>query len=305
TEKEADVARDDYLEMIQGLTETVRPMPQNNLIDRDQDGPIPRVNVSVKLSALFSQFDPIDPEGTTNQVLKRLIPILESARKTGAFVNFDMEQYTRKDLTLSIFEKVLTLPAFRDWPDAGIAMQAYLRDTASDLKRLRDWAQKRGTSVVVRLVKGAYWDFETIQASQNHWPIPVWSKKRESDAEYERLSQFLLDNRQYLKPAFASHNIRSLSHAMAYARLRNIPDNAYEIQMLYGMADPIKEALVGLGQRVRVYTPYGELIPGMAYLVRRLLENTANDSFLRASFSDHVSEDTLLADPCQESPVLA
>src|SRR5207253_869259 len=86
-------------------------------------------------------------------------------------------------------------------------------------------------------------------------------------------------------------------HAMGAARLLGLPETSYEIQMLYGMADPIKDALVSLGQRVRVYTPYGQLLPGMAYLVRRLLENTANTSFLRASFAEHVAEEKLLMNP--------
>ena len=151
----------------------------------------------------------------------------------------------------------------------------------------------------VRLVKGAYWDYETIIAAQLGWPVPVWSRKWQSDAAYERLTGFLLENRQWLRPAFASHNIRSVAHALALAQVMNVPPGGLEVQMLYGMADPIKDVLVGMGQRVRVYTPYGDLLPGMAYLVRRLLENTANDSFLRAGFSDRVPEDELLRNPLE------
>jgi RHH-type proline utilization regulon transcriptional repressor/proline dehydrogenase/delta 1-pyrroline-5-carboxylate dehydrogenase len=210
-----------------------------------------------------------------------------------------MEQYSSKDTTIQIFEEVLTEPDFRDWPDVGIAIQAYLRDTAHDLERLRAWAERRGTPAWVRLVKGAYWDYETILAEQLGWPVPVWTQKWESDAAYERLSRYLLENRRWLRPAFASHNVRSVAHALAVAKLLNVPRGAAEVQMLYGMADPIKEVLVGMGQRVRVYTPYGELLPGMAYLVRRLLENTANESFLRASFTEHVPAELLLRNPVE------
>jgi RHH-type proline utilization regulon transcriptional repressor/proline dehydrogenase/delta 1-pyrroline-5-carboxylate dehydrogenase len=210
-----------------------------------------------------------------------------------------MEQYAFKDLTLRIFEEVLTEPEFADWPDVGVAVQAYLRDAEADLRRLRAWAERRGVPVAVRLVKGAYWDYETILAQQQGWPSPVWGRKWETDAQYERLTAFLLENRRWLRPALASHNIRSLAHALALARALGLPPRSYEIQMLYGMADPIKDVLVRLGQRVRVYTPYGELLPGMAYLVRRLLENTANDSFLRASFSEHTPEEQLLMNPLQ------
>lgn len=149
----------------------------------------------------------------------------------------------------------------------------------------------------VRLIKGAYWDYETVIAAQEGWPTPVWTKKWQSDATYEKLSLFLLENHRLLRPAFGSHNVRSLAHAMAAAQLMGLPPRSYEMQMLYGMADPIKHALVRLEQRVRVYTPFGQLLPGMAYLVRRLLENTANTSFLRASFSENVPEEKLLMNP--------
>ncbi len=297
TEQEADQAQADYLELIRGLSRQVNTWKDNDLIDRDDSGPQPRVNVSVKLSALYSQFDPIDPEGTSQAVRHRLRPILHAAREHSAFVNIDMEQYAFKDLTLQIFREVLDEVEFRDWPDAGIAIQAYLRDTAGDLEDLSAWAQRRGTPVTVRLVKGAYWDYETILSAQMGWSNPVWPHKYETDANYERLTEFLIDNRRWLRPAFGSHNVRSLAYALALAHVRGLPPGSIEFQMLYGMAEPIKDALVSLGQRVRVYTPYGQLLPGMAYLVRRLLENTANESFLRASFTEHVPEEQLLRNP--------
>jgi RHH-type proline utilization regulon transcriptional repressor/proline dehydrogenase/delta 1-pyrroline-5-carboxylate dehydrogenase len=214
-----------------------------------------------------------------------------------AFVNFDMEQYAFKDTTLRIFREILEEDEFRTWPDVGIAIQAYLRDCERDLIDLADWTKRRGTPVWVRLIKGAYWDFETVVAAQEHWPVPVFTQKWQTDANYERMTLFLLENRHLLRPAFGSHNIRSLAHAMAAAQMMGLPPRSFEIQMLYGMADEVKHALVRLGQRVRVYTPYGQLLPGMAYLVRRLLENTANTSFLRASFTEHVPEEKLLMNP--------
>src|SRR5262249_33366792 len=159
--------------------------PEVDRIDRDDDGPLPRVNVSVKLSALYSQFDPIDPEGTSHAVLARLRPILRAARHGRAFVNVDMEQYAYKDLTLHIFQQVLDEDEFRDWPDAGIALQAYLQDCAADLEALAAWARRRGTPVWVRLVKGAYWDYENVVAAQQNWPLRVWPVKWQTDASYE------------------------------------------------------------------------------------------------------------------------
>src|SRR5438552_3467176 len=300
TESEAEVSQREYLSLLTELSQDVNAWPEVPLIDRDNNGPLPRVNVSVKLSALYSQFDAIDPEGTSRAVRARLRPLLREARRNRAFVNFDMEQYSTKDMTLQIFREVLDEDEFRDWPDVGIAIQAYLRGTEDDLKHLAWWAEKRGTSVWVRLVKGAYWDYETIFAHEQGWPVPVFEHKPETDANYERCTALLMRHHHLLRPALGSHNVRSLAHGLALAQHLNLPKGRCEIQMLYGMAEPIKEVLVSLKQRVRVYTPYGQLIPGMAYLVRRLPANTSDDSFLRASFTEHVPEEQLLMNPTKK-----
>jgi RHH-type proline utilization regulon transcriptional repressor/proline dehydrogenase/delta 1-pyrroline-5-carboxylate dehydrogenase len=297
TEAEAREYQDYYLRLIDGMCPAVNSWPEIPQIDRDPSGPLPRGNFSIKLSSLYSQFDPIDPEATGRIVRERLRPILRAARRHRGFVNFDMEQYAFKDLTLRIFWDILDEEEFRDWPDVGIAIQAYLRDTESDLEELYRWAERRGTPVWVRLIKGAYWDYETVIAEQMDWPVPVFTRKRETDANYERLSRFLLERHQVLRPAFGSHNVRSLGHVLATAEVLGLSPRSYEIQMLYGMAGPLQDAFVSLGQRVRIYTPVGQLLPGMAYLVRRLLENTANDSFLRASLTEHVPEEQLLMNP--------
>ncbi len=296
TEPEADHYQQQYLELVQGLTEAAR-WTTDPQMDCDHLGPMPKVNISVKLSSLYSQFDPIDPEGSAAAVKVRLRPILRLIRDRGAFVNIDMEQFSYKETTLRIFEDVFSEDEFRSWPHVGIAIQAYLKSCGEDLARLRDFVQRRGTPVWVRLVKGAYWDYETAIADQNDWEPPVFLNKWESDVNYEKQTRFLLEHYRLLRPAFGSHNIRSIAHAMAVADQLGVPKGCIEFQLLYGMADPIKYALVKMGQRVRVYTPYGQLLPGMAYLVRRLLENTANQSFLRASFIEHVSENDLLKNP--------
>ncbi|HZN36215.1 MAG TPA: bifunctional proline dehydrogenase/L-glutamate gamma-semialdehyde dehydrogenase, partial [Pirellulaceae bacterium] len=194
-------------------------------------------------------------------------------------------------------QTILQEPEFRDDPSVGVVIQCYLRDSGADLAALRDWARRRGTPVWVRLVKGAYWDFETIRAKASGWPIPVYQKKWESDANFETQTRFVMQNADVLRPALGSHNLRSLAHGIAVAEHLGLPKSSFEIQMLYGMADAQKQALVDLGHRLRIYMPYGDLIPGMAYLVRRLLENTSNDSFLRAGFFDEVPPDELLKSP--------
>ena len=304
SEPEADRYLHMYLELIRQLAPAVNRWPEVPQIDRSELAPLPRVNVSVKLSALDSQFDSLDWDGTTERVATRLRMLFREARAHHAYIHVDMENYDKKDLTLHIFRSVLREAEFRDWADVGIVIQCYLRDAEADLVALRDWAVERGTSVWVRLVKGAYWDYETVLARQRGWDVPVYEQKWRSDANYERLTRFLLGNHPRLRTALASHNIRSLAHGMATARHLGVPQSAFELQMLYGMADEEKQAIVDLGHRLRIYMPYGELIPGMAYLVRRLLENTSNDSFLRASFSAHVDLDRLLSAPQAPSDAL-
>ncbi len=297
SEAEAEAYQGTYRWLIDRLSAAAAAWPQDDLIDADHRGALPRVNLSLKLSALVARFDPSDPAGTSAAVRARLRPLLARARRRGVFVNVDMEQYAYKDLTLRIFKEVLEEDEFRSWSEVGIAVQAYLRDSRGDLEELSRWAQRRGAPVWVRLVKGAYHDYERVVAGQNGWPVPVWTDKAASDASFESLTRFLLTRRDLLRPALASHNVRSISHALALCEELRVPPRGIEFQTLYGMADQLKAALVDCGQRVRVYCPFGRLLPGMAYLVRRLLENTSNQSFVRAGFLEHHDEGELLMRP--------
>jgi len=257
----------------------------------------PVVNLSVKISALYSQMNPADPADAIVHLAPKLRPILRRAQELGAFVNFDMESYAHKNATLELFRALFTETEFRNWPHVGIVIQAYLRDAEDDLRDLLDWGRRRGTRFAVRLVKGAYWDFEKIKSRQNGWACPVFLQKPESDLNFELLTRIMLENESIVTSAFGSHNVRSIAHAQALADQLGIDRGRFEFQLLYGMAGPVKRALVEMGYRVREYSPVGELLPGMAYLVRRLLENTSNEGFLRAKFSENVSESELLRDP--------
>jgi RHH-type transcriptional regulator, proline utilization regulon repressor / proline dehydrogenase / delta 1-pyrroline-5-carboxylate dehydrogenase len=257
----------------------------------------PVVNLSVKISALYSQINPADPEDAIAHLAPKLRPLLRRAREVGAFINFDMESYAHKNTTLELFKTIFTEEEFKNWPHAGIVIQAYLRDSEADLRDLIEWGRKRGTRFAVRLVKGAYWDYETTKSLQNGWDCPVYFQKPESDANFETLSRLLLESESIVTAAFGSHNVRSIAHAQAFADELGIDSSRFEFQLLYGMAGPIKRALVKMGYRVREYCPVGELLPGMAYLVRRLLENTSNEGFLRAKFAENVSTNELLRDP--------
>lgn len=296
TEKEAQLYLSRYLDLMEQLTQASKGWSTVPPIDEADGIPLSKVQVSVKLTAFYSQFDPLDAMGSEAKVSQHIRTLLRRAKELGAMVHFDMEQYRYKDLTIAILQRILMEEEFRDRSDIGVTLQAYLRDSGEDLQKWIDWAKQRGNPITIRLVKGAYWDQETIISRQNHWPQPVYSHKSSTDVNFERMTQTLLENHEVLYAAIGSHNVRSQAKAIAIAKALKIPARRIELQVLYGMADKLAKALVDQGFRVRVYCPYGELIPGMSYLIRRLLENTANSSFLKQSLGN-VSADELLAPP--------
>lgn len=286
-----------YIHLIEKLSAVAPDWLPAPLLDVAPWGPLPRVNISIKLTGIVARFDPIDPEGTAKSVFDRLRPILSAARRRGVFINIDMEHYAVKDLTLEIYKRVLMEPEFRDWQDCGIVIQSYLRDADRDMSDLIDFVRRRGTPITVRLVKGAYWDAETANAIRSGWPIPVYTHKWESDAAFERVAAKMLAHADIIRPAFASHNVRSIAAVLAMEQHFGLPPRTVELQMLTGMGDQLKRAIVAMEQRLRIYSPFGNLITGMAYLIRRLIENTANESFLRQSFGVGVAIDRLLLEP--------
>jgi RHH-type proline utilization regulon transcriptional repressor/proline dehydrogenase/delta 1-pyrroline-5-carboxylate dehydrogenase len=294
SEGEADKYAARYSDLLEKLARETRdwkdPLGRNVEL-------FPVVNLSVKISALYSQMSPAAPADAIAHLDTKLRPLLRRARELGTFINFDMESYALKNTTLELFKTILTEAEFKDWPHAGIVIQAYLRDSSADLRGLIEWGRARGTRFAVRLVKGAYWDYETTKSGQNGSNPPVFLQKPESDANFEKLTRVLFENSSVVTPAFGSHNVRSIAHAQAVADELGIDRSRFEFQLLYGMAGPIKRALVEMGYRVREYCPIGELLPGMAYLVRRLLENTSNEGFLRAKFAENVPAKELLRDP--------
>ncbi len=299
---EADVYAARLHELVSTLLDRAPAWERQPILEEDDLGPLPRVAVSIKPSALAPDFHPLTAEAGIESARRRLLPILEMAATRGAQVWFDMERYEAKSLTLRLFKELLAEPALAEL-HAGIVVQAYLRDSAEDLVSLMEWADGRARSphrpppISVRLVKGAYWDTETIVAKAAGWPVPVFDHKAETDLNYERCSRILLGHHGRVRAAFGSHNLRSLAYAMATAEVAGIPRNGYEVQLLYGMAEPVHEAVRQMGRRLRVYAPMGELVPGMAYLVRRLLENTSNESFVRRRFAEGQNVADLLIRP--------
>ncbi|MCX7594361.1 MAG: proline dehydrogenase family protein, partial [Fischerella sp.] len=198
TEAEAQSYLERYLDLMQQLQEASKNWATVPLIDEADGEKLPKVQVSVKLTAFYSQFDPLDALGSEQRVSDRIRILLRRAQELGVGVHFDMEQYAYKDLTLSILKKLLMEEEFRTRTDIGMTIQAYLRDSEQDAQALIDWAKQRGYPVTIRLVKGAYWDQETIKAAQKHWPQPVYNNKAATDANFETVTQLLLENHQYV-----------------------------------------------------------------------------------------------------------
>ena len=297
SEKEADHHLAGYLELLEELGRQQESWPALNS-ESDLDwGDSPKINLAVKPSAFFSQANPAAPRRSVQGMLARIKPMYQRIVELGGSLCLDMEQYRYKDITLELFKRLRNDPDFTDYPFLAVALQVYLRDADKNLENLLTWVRAHKLPVIIRLVKGAYWDYETAHALQNGWTPPVWAHKPESDLAFERLAQKVLENHDLCYLSAASHNIRSLAMVLETAQALGVPDNRLEIQMLYGMAEPVAKTLLAETGRVRLYCPYGELLPGMSYLVRRLLENTANESFLRQSFSEGVERERLLQNP--------
>jgi RHH-type proline utilization regulon transcriptional repressor/proline dehydrogenase/delta 1-pyrroline-5-carboxylate dehydrogenase len=268
------------------------------VLERDAIGPLPRANLSVKVSALTPLLRPEAPERGQRDAAPRLRALLRQAHELGAHLHIDMESLDSREAVLELVLDLLAEPEFADGPSAGVVLQAYLRDSHATLDTILERARRipRAQPLVVRLVKGAYWDHEVVEARQHGWSVPVFERKADCDANFEALTARLLEARPLVRVAIASHNLRSVSHAIARNRMMGGAPGDVEFQVLRGLGDDLGHALAAVGLRVRAYCPVGDLVAGMAYLVRRLLENTANDSFL-ADQAHGVPLEQLLAPP--------
>src|SRR5687768_1149965 len=275
-------------EALETLVRESSRWPERPQLERDSAGPLPRANLSVKVSALTPLLRPDAPERGKRDAAERLRGLLRQARDLGAHLHIDMESLDSRDAVLELVLELLAEEEFLEGPSAGLVLQAYLRDSPGSLDTILEWVQhgagnRREQPLTVRLVKGAYWDHEIVEARQHGWEVPVFDVKADSDRNFEQLTRRLLDARVGgggIRVAVASHNLRSIAHAIAYNRLSGGADGDLELQILRGLGDPLQEAIASLDLRVRAYCPVGDLVAGMAYLVRRLLENTSNDSFL-------------------------
>jgi len=297
SEQEADAYVGNYMRLLEGLE---REQPNWSALGGASSldwGHVPRIDLSIKPSALYSQMNPADFEGSVEHILDRLRPVYRKIVELSGSMCIDIEMRKHKEITFELYRRLRSDSEFRDYPHLGLAMQVYLRSCDLDIELMLEWARQHELPISIRLVKGAYWDYEVVAARQNGWPIPVYTHKPETDAAFERCAETILRNHEFCRLACASHNVRSVCSVLELARALDVPEERYEFQVLYGMAEPFRNALLKTTGRVRLYCPQGELLPGMAYLIRRLLENTSNESFLRQTYVEGRELDQLLKAP--------
>lgn len=299
-EFEARAYRRTYYQLLERLEKEAADWTNLGRDESNLDwGYAPKINVSLKPSSLCSTLDPNNFEKSVESLCRYVEPLLLKAMETGAFVWVDMEQYRFKDITIEAYRRLRSDPVFRNWPHFGIAIQSYLRDTDRDLDDLLEWAREKNLPIAIRLVKGAYWDYEVGAARQANTKPPVYTRKAESDAAFERHISAILNSHKICYLACASHNIRSIATTFETAEHLGVPKNRYEFQVLYGMGELVGTAILGAGGHVRFYCPLGKPLNGIAYLVRRILENTANESVMRQTFIDGADTDQLLKNPLE------
>jgi RHH-type proline utilization regulon transcriptional repressor/proline dehydrogenase/delta 1-pyrroline-5-carboxylate dehydrogenase len=257
-----------------------------------------RDSVSVKLSALHPRYEPFQAGRAVPELTARLVELARLAKDGGVGLTVDAEEAERLEMSLSIIEGAARDSSLAGWDGLGMAIQAYQRRAPAVVDWAADLAAATGRRLMVRLVKGAYWDTE-IKRTQERGLVdyPVFTRKSATDVSYMACARALLE-RERLFPAFATHNALTVATVMEWAGARR----DFEFQRLHGMGEGLYEGLmVDKGVAVRVYAPVGGYRDLLAYLVRRLLENGANASFVHQIGAADVSDDELLADPVEEA----
>jgi RHH-type transcriptional regulator, proline utilization regulon repressor / proline dehydrogenase / delta 1-pyrroline-5-carboxylate dehydrogenase len=249
-----------------------------------QEGPIELADgISVKLSALHPKYHAVKEDRVMAELLPRVLELAQAAKDADIGFCLDAEEADRLVIGMKIFEALARAPQLQGWQGLGLAVQAYHKRTLGVVDRLVELAADTGRRFLVRLVKGAYWDTEVKFAQQNGWPdFPVWTTKPATDLNYLASARRLLAAPQAIYPQFATHNAHTLAAVRELAA--EAGNDAYEFQRLHGMGEPLYNAAFEAGgmKPVRIYAPVGSHEDLLPYLVRRLLENGANTSFVHA-----------------------
>lgn len=269
SEKEADLYCLEVLKLIRGFSQHI-PKGQLNIAG------VNRAHVSIKVSALCSDFKPEAFDYTYKMVAPRLMRILSAAKEENVFINIDAEHYHYRDVVFKIYRKILLeTPSLQDFKATGIVLQAYLRDAYLHLEEIADLAKIRGHKMPVRLVKGAYWDAETVEADAHNFVPPQFLNKEESDLNFRQMVHKIFDQGEHLVLCLASHNFADHCYAEALKKKHYPELGEMEHQCLHMTYEALSTAMARMGWATRNYVPIGSLLVGMAYLVRRIMENSS------------------------------
>ncbi len=255
-----------------------------------------QVSISIKLSALHPRYEYRHASSSIKDIVQTLTPLMIHANEHNIDLTIDAEEADRQALGLKVFSQLFTLPSCGKTTHLGLAVQAYSTRSLPLLKYLKHLSECSGRKISVRLVKGAYWDSEIKQAQAEGLSYyPVFTRKNHTEISYLACADFLLDNRHCFYPQFATHNAVTICDIIARVK----PDESYEFQRLHGMGAPIYTALRKHYPklRVRIYGPVGEHKELLPYLVRRVLENGANNSFLKQLLEPSTQIDQLCQHP--------
>ncbi|MBX3678874.1 MAG: trifunctional transcriptional regulator/proline dehydrogenase/L-glutamate gamma-semialdehyde dehydrogenase [Rhodocyclaceae bacterium] len=269
--------------------------------DSGQRGVVDGNGISVKLSALHPRYVWSQRGRVMAELLPRLTELCRLAKGYSIGLNIDAEEADRLDLSLDLLEALALDEGLAGWDGIGFVVQAYQKRAPFVLDFIIDLARRSGHRIMVRLVKGAYWDSEIKRAQLDGLEdYPVFTRKLYTDVSYLACARKLLDARDVVYPQFATHNAHSLAAVYQMADTGEYRAGDYEFQCLHGMGETLYDQVVGkknLDRRVRIYAPVGSHQTLLAYLVRRLLENGANTSFVNRIVDESVPVDALIADP--------
>ncbi len=267
--------------------------------------------ISIKLSALHPRYSRSQRRRVHDELLPRVRSLALRARAVGIGLNIDAEESERLGISLELLEALASDPQLADYRGLGFVVQAYQKRAPAVIEWIKDLAQRTqsasGRRIMVRLVKGAYWDSEIKRAQiEGQIDYPVYTRKVYTDVSYQACAAQLIDAGQLIYPQFATHNAYTLSWVRERARHAGLSESDYEFQCLHGMGETLYDQVVGQGELAcRIYAPVGSHETLLAYLVRRLLENGANSSFVNRIVDESVSIAELCSDPLIDAVQLA
>lgn len=294
---EAAHTEDDAQKYFQDYERAIAEIAKSATHKRSIDNP----GISVKLSALHPRYEYGKRERVLKELGARARRLAIQAKEANIGFNIDAEEAARLDLSLDLIEALMRDPKLDGWDGLGVVVQAYQRRAPFVIDWLAALARERGKRIMVRLVKGAYWDAEIKRAQvMGLESYPVFTRKVLTDVSYQACAKKLFANADIIYAQFATHN--ALTAALVREMAGDVKE--YELQRLHGMGEALHDSLLKAGLRSRIYAPVGghrELLP---YLVRRLLENGANSSFVNQLFDPETSVDDIVADPVEEARAL-